>query len=773
MNKLTLTSPGVLLICATVLAGGIFLLDLFYLHPQVAQQQEVALADQAVKLSAAGRNAVKQAQGDLGRHCRVASGSAELGAARTPADFATFADKNLKPAQAELAWTADGQGNIIHSWALSSELSVPPAALSAAVGKLPQASQSADAEGILLLPDGPVLFARQSLDAPQAPGRALYLARRLETSFAANDLSQAAIFVPGDHLPQSGQSISGHETYWVPQSSTDLNIAFIVTDSTGTAIGYLQLQQNVAQVYRQASVMRRAILIALALSVGLVLLVIAGVHILIAGPVVRLLRRLQQLDANAQASVDLTRDLHGEPLVLARRLESAFNKLAHMSKTDLLTGLSNRRHFEEVLGAFYNQARRYSRPLSLMLIDVDYFKAVNDSAGHQAGDELLKLVASALEKTCRKADLPARWGGDEFAVLMPETPSSDAAAVADRLAELVREISFKVNASEFKITLSIGLADLNAGEIDCAETLLGLADRALYTAKEMGRNRVVQAHDLNSLTWPCSSENSGKVDTLCKKLAGLDSRFQGLFLRAVEEVVGVLEQRDPHMAMHARKVQHFTVLIAHEMGMPNRIIKRLEIAAMLHDIGMIAMPDSILLSPEPLDEQQLQVLRRHPLLSVRIMEGMEFLEQEIPAVRYHHERYDGQGYPEGLKGAQIPLTARVLALADAFVAMTSPRPFRGAMSTAQAVAALGKDSGTQFDPAVVDAFLSLSSRLGEQMHDIPLEGVTLEAGDGSDDDTDPDLATPDGVTNATADLVTTVTATNAAAGETVTDRRRR
>ena len=138
-------------------------------------------------------------------------------------------------------------------------------------------------------------------------------------------------------------------------------------------------------------------------------------------------------------------------------------------------------------------------------------------------------------------------------------------------------------------------------------------------------------------------------------------------------------------------------------------------AGMLHDIGMLAMPDTLLLCPGVLDEQQTRLMRRHPLLSVQMMEGMEFLEQEIPAVRYHHERYDGQGYPEGLAGAAIPLTARILAVADSFVAMTSPRTFRAAKTCQEAVAELELAAGTQFDPNVVDAFIAMARRLGDEL----------------------------------------------------------
>jgi diguanylate cyclase (GGDEF)-like protein len=438
------------------------------------------------------------------------------------------------------------------------------------------------------------------------------------------------------------------------------------------------------------------------------------------------MRRLQQLDMEETPTESLTSDLHGEPLVLARRLESAFDRLAHISKTDQLTGLANRRHFEQVLDCFYVQARRYNRPLSLIVMDIDFFKAINDTGGHQAGDELLKVVSAAIEKACRKADLPARIGGDEFAVLLPETNCADGVAVAERIRSEVCAEPANIRGMEINVTLSVGIADLNAAEIDRADAMISLADKALYAAKEQGRNRVVSAHDLSLAQGHQPGEEAGKVNVLCRKLAGLDTRFKDLFIRAIQEIMEILEHRDPHMADHARKVQRFSLLIGQEMELPDRVLKRIQIAAMLHDIGMVAMPDSILLCPGKLNEADLRLMRRHPLLSVRVMEGMEFLEQEIPAVRYHHERYDGKGYPEGLSGAAIPLTARILAVADAFDAMTSPRTFRAAMGRTEALNELRRHAGSQFDPVIVDAFTSAALRLGDKLTDLehPIEGLT-------------------------------------------------
>jgi diguanylate cyclase (GGDEF)-like protein len=446
--------------------------------------------------------------------------------------------------------------------------------------------------------------------------------------------------------------------------------------------------------------------------VALATLVIAGVHIVVAIPVLRLGKRLQKIESHQAPAGVFRPDLDSRPLDFVRRLEAAFDRLAQLSKTDELTGLGNRRHFNEVLERFYEQASRYGRPLSVMVMDVDYFKAVNDTGGHGAGDETLKVIAREIRDACRRADLPARLGGDEFAVLLPETTAHEAATVAERIREAVAANVTVLKSVEVRVTISIGVADLDCEQTDCAQDLMALADGAVYRAKELGRNRVVQAGRYGESAWRQKADEPN-VNALRCKLAGLDTEFQTLFLTAVQEIIKTLERRDPYMADHARQVRRGGVLLARHMQLPPRTIRLIEVAATMHDIGMLAMPDAVLLCPHELDEQQTRLMRRHPLLAAKLMQGIQFFELGASIVRCHHERYDGQGYPEGLSGPAIPLPARILAVADAFVAMVSPRAFRAAKSAREALAELEAAAGSQFDPAVVNAFLELAEHLGD------------------------------------------------------------
>ena len=625
---------------------------------------------------------------------------------------------------ASLVWLTDGSGRgtavqTREPWDTDSGgESSRSLALEEALNELGQA-EGLPGGGLAKVGGRIVLFARRAVvpAGGQASGH-LWLGRTLDSASLGRIgavIGGSLVLVGTGTVPHSElEGTSTTHTLWL-SGQENLAVAWLALDAAGGTLGCFRADLSVGHIVRQSATARRMVLIILSLSAALVLLVILGAHMLIAGPVIRLMTRLRSFETGKGGLRDLGHNLHGEPLVLARRLESAFDKLAEMSQTDRLTGLANRHHFEEVLDCFYHQARRYNRPLSLICMDIDFFKAVNDTGGHQSGDRLLILVAQTIEQACRKADLPARFGGDEFAVLLPETTIADATAMAERIREAIGSREHLVNSVRMNVTTSIGLTDLNTGGIDSGEAMLAMADSALYAAKGAGRNCTVKAHELEGVTWKGQSEQGVKVNTLCKKLAGLDNQFKGLFLQAVEEIMEILEQRDPYMADHARKVQHLAVMIAEEMGLPERVVKRVEIAAMLHDIGMLAMPDKVLLCESELEGEQLDIMRKHPLYSVRIMEGMEFLEQEIPAVRYHHERFDGTGYPEGLSGGAIPLTARILAVADVFDAMTSCRTFREARSLESALEETRKVAGTQLDPVIVDAFMALADRLGQDL----------------------------------------------------------
>ena len=712
MERLRFSSPGMLLIVAITCAATICLLDVSFFRPYVAREREFALQEQAAKAETTTRWALRSEQKRLSALCRTLADSGDLAEHLRDGSSPQALARRLSALGVDAAWLCSQDGTVTQ---------LPRGAEHAMPAESPAET------GLVELGSRTALFARcNGSDRARTAGTPEWvcLVRFLDEALLAEigpAVPAELIWVAGDHLPDgTPEDEPDRQTWWLPQPG-HMAVAWPGRNADGKMLGYFRANLSVVNIHSHAAAVRRITLITLSLAGGAVLLVILGANILLASPITRLLKRVHRVEIGEYPTeAELTRHLHAEPLALAKRLQKAFTAITHMSKTDSLTGLANRRRFEEALHRAYVEARRYHRPLSVMVLDVDLFKAVNDTAGHKAGDDLLKLVAGVIEKCCRNADLPARLGGDEFAVLLPETAAPGASVVAERIRKSLGGRNARINGSEVNITLSIGVSDFNSGRIDAPHDILVLADRALYAAKQGGRDRVIQAHELEDAVSVQGDKETDRVDRLRDKLAGLDTQFKALFVRALQEIVQALERRDPHMADHARKVGHYCVLIARQLNLPDQFARQIELSALLHDIGMLALPDSIALCAGRLNEQQLEAMRRHPLIGARILEGMEFLEMVTPQVRSHHERFDGKGYPDGLAGQSIPLAARIVAVADVFDAMTSRRAFRGAKSVTESLIELESEAGKQLDPNVVTAFLAEACRLGDKLTDVPL-----------------------------------------------------
>jgi diguanylate cyclase (GGDEF)-like protein/PAS domain S-box-containing protein len=347
-------------------------------------------------------------------------------------------------------------------------------------------------------------------------------------------------------------------------------------------------------------------------------------------------------------------------LVQSKRTEE---KLRYMSFHDSLTGLYNRNFFEEELERL--QDSRYS-PVGIVVCDLDGLKFINDTLGHDSGDELLSNTADILRRGFRSSDIIARIGGDEFAVLITRADQRNAERIVARLRRYVDEF----NASDPKmfISLSIGYAVSRPGETDMQE-LLREADNRMYREK-MQREK---------------SSRSYMVQALMKALEARDFLTEG----------------------HSDRLQQLVVSLGRHLGLTEDTINDLRLLARFHDLGKVGISDSILFKPGPLDEEEKQAMRKHCEIGQRIARSVPDLAPIADWILKHHEWWDGNGYPLGLQGEEIPLPCRILAIADAFDAMTKDRPYRGAMSHESAVRELEDKAGTQFDPELVDLFVGL------------------------------------------------------------------
>jgi diguanylate cyclase (GGDEF)-like protein len=359
------------------------------------------------------------------------------------------------------------------------------------------------------------------------------------------------------------------------------------------------------------------------------------------------------------------------------------DRLAAQAFSDPLTSLANHRAFHERLTGEAQRARRHGRELSLVLIDVDTFKAVNDSAGHEAGDRVLAEVASKLRGLCRSGDLLARIGGDEFGWLLPETGADAALVVVERAREAVAAAPV---AGGHRITISAGVCDLSLAHD--ADELFRLADGALYWSKAHGRD-TARVYDADTVRQLSATERAEHL-----------ARHQALL--GIRALARAIDAKDQTTREHSGRVATLACALARHRGWSPERIRLLEEAAVVHDVGKIGIADAILQKPGPLTEEEYEIMKTHSALGFGIVSAAE-LDAEAEWILHHHERLDGRGYPDALVGDEIKLESRIILVADAFEAMTSDRSYRKGRSEAQALAELERHSGTQFDPVCVAA----------------------------------------------------------------------
>jgi len=375
-------------------------------------------------------------------------------------------------------------------------------------------------------------------------------------------------------------------------------------------------------------------------------------------------------------------------LQVAAPIENAqlYARVEQRARIDELTGLFNRRHFEERLKEEIARHSRYGVEFSIILLDLDNFKNYNDTNGHPAGDILLRYTGRIVKSSIRDADQAFRYGGDEFAVILPQTDRDNAYVVAERVRQqIAEEMEKKANA----VTCSIGLASYPSDGVISGE-LVTVADTALYYAKRTGGNRVYLP---------------SKILSEPRDDGGINARHNGL--SAVYALASTVEARDPYVYGHSRKVNTYAVALAEAIGLSPDEVSKISTAALLHDIGKIGISDKVLKKKGKLNEEDWEAIKAHPRLGANIVSNIPSLVPCVSSILHHHERWDGGGYPEGLKGEDIPIGARILAIADSFEAMTSARLYRPALSLEEVLRELRQGAGIQFDPKLVEVFISI------------------------------------------------------------------
>lgn len=363
--------------------------------------------------------------------------------------------------------------------------------------------------------------------------------------------------------------------------------------------------------------------------------------------------------------------------------------LARLAITDGLTGLYNHRFFQEHLEEAVIKAKEEDASLSLILLDIDYFKHFNDTFGHMAGDTVLKELASMLNSLIGEHGFVARYGGEEFAIILSGKGSLEALAKAEEIRKTVEQHSFSGKGLENgKVTLSIGLASFPE-HAHKKEDLVRLADQALYKAKFSAKNKVEVYYSV--------------LDDL---KTHLNESEQNL-LSSVKTLITVINAKDRYTYGHSERVLEFSLALGNCFGLDRNYLDLIKYGAFIHDIGKIEIEREILNKTGPLTADEFKVIKEHPVLGAEIVRPVDSLRNTIPIILHHHERYDGTGYPLGLKGEAIPFMARIVAVADSFDAMTTDRPYKKAKSEREALEELERCAGSQFDPAIVKVFVEM------------------------------------------------------------------
>jgi len=389
-----------------------------------------------------------------------------------------------------------------------------------------------------------------------------------------------------------------------------------------------------------------------------------------------------------------TEDIHlletlGCQIGLAIEHGRLLEESGRLSMLDDLTGLYSLRYLEEALENEIYRSQRCGDPFSLVMMDLDGFKDYNETFGQLGGDRALQALARTLKLELRKTDIACRYGGDEFSIVLPATDAQKAQKVVDRIRSAYLQMDciqpFHIQSP---LGLSAGIAQFPQAAVT-GQNMIYLADSALHYARKNKKNKSVL---ISNLVLVASSPTHREA-------------------QQVYSLVSFVETRERYTIGHAKNVSILSDLIGKAIGLPVKELYKLRTAAFLHDIGKVRIPASLLTKPDKLTREEREIMNSHSLEGARLVARAAELKKLVPAVKHHHERYDGAGYPTGLKGDQIPFLSRIICIADAYDTMVSHRSYSEAMSPDEALGELYKCSGTQFDPELVNALVAVSDSI--------------------------------------------------------------
>jgi len=437
-------------------------------------------------------------------------------------------------------------------------------------------------------------------------------------------------------------------------------------------------------------------------------------------PIIVIAKDARELDSlrgilNGKTSIISPSEMEGMGLIrsvhhlierqkLSDQLKKASEHIKKLSTRDELTGFHNNSHFHDVLSGEVKKANRYGRHLGLIIISIKNLSLINKSLGHNEGDRVMSKSAEVIKKIIRDVDIPARYGDNEFAIILPESDENGTRIVAERILGILSRLEINTGKQNITIKTSSGISALT-GHMHNKEDLLRNALAALIEAKKSNKDIICASDDIGGKN---RKENRQLMDALENKLKKLSDSTYSSYFDSVIKTFNEIPLSKKIIMPHSERVAFLAKRLAEAYGLEQSSINTIYRAGILHDVGKLVMDMSILLKPEALSLAEQKLMQKHPIFAVQMLGDTPFLHDEAMSILHHHERFDGEGYPEGLSREAIPIGARCLAISEAWDIMTTSQPYRETpLMLDEAIEEIRNGSEEQFDPDISRCFINL------------------------------------------------------------------
>ncbi|MDP2942790.1 MAG: diguanylate cyclase, partial [Candidatus Omnitrophota bacterium] len=394
-----------------------------------------------------------------------------------------------------------------------------------------------------------------------------------------------------------------------------------------------------------------------------------------------------------------------------RRIEKEKKEAESLALIDPHTQLYNYRYFQRRLQSEFEAAKRRVAPLSVLMVDIDYFKSINDTYGHEYGDVVLQEFATVLQHACREIDIVTRFEGEGFAIILPDTDEKGAVSFSERIQSVVKKHRFGKH--RVRLMVSIGAVSYPSEGINSVDKLVTSVDKCVQMAKEKGGNTIFVYEQLRykgQKPATIDKDSQRRVKEVSRKFIKLIQLNKQNTIEAVYALAHTVGAKNAYTEEHSEDMIHYATEIGKRLRMSEEELEDLKHGAMLHDIGKLGISDKILLKRGKLTKKEFGAIKKHPHIGADIIRPMHFLKSVVPIILHHHERFDGAGYGSRLKGEEIPLGARIVAIVDVYQALVSNRPYRKAYSKKEAIEIIKEESGGHFDPKITKVFLEILAK---------------------------------------------------------------